>query len=101
MRPFLFYVEGDSKDDSANIWSVFLTPTTGGFVNLIQNNDILKNEEDVPKCSAKIYIEGKMVQCLESRPICQHYLNFGEVLFCNHPLKLEIADRTRIDNNKV
>ncbi|MEW6652456.1 MAG: hypothetical protein AB1394_03200 [Bacteroidota bacterium] len=59
-----------------------------------------KSEDDVPKCSAKVYIEGKMVRCLESKPICQHYMNFGEIIFCNHPLKFEIANAARNENKK-
>ncbi len=69
-------------------------------MDLTSDNGNSKSEGDVPKCSAKIYIEGEMVQCLESKPICQYYMNYGGVFFCNHPLKFEIANRTIIDNKK-
>ena len=65
--------------------------------NLPLNGDI-KREEDFPKCKAKEIIKGELVECLESRPLCQHYLYFGNSIYCTQPLKLEIAKRTREEN---
>jgi len=58
----------------------------------------IKSEEALPKCKATIIVEGKLVECLESEPLCQHYIHFGNSIYCIHPMNLEIAKRTHKKN---
>ena len=59
---------------------------------------LVKGKEDLPKCNAKEIVKGELIECLESKRLCDYFLNFGGGIFCTHPLKLEIAKRTREEN---
>ena len=66
----------------------------------LSTNENIKGEVDLPKCNAKEIVKGELVECLESKPLCEHYFHFGDGLYCKHPLKLEIAKRTREEKKR-
>lgn len=67
-------------------------------MNNLSQNENTKDEERVPICDAKVIVNGELVECLELKASCQQYINFGESIYCTHPLKLEIAKKSHEKN---
>ncbi len=65
------------------------------FLEKSMNTHQKVNMKEVEHCIAIEYITADMVECLVINPTCVFSKLFGRGIICNHPLRKEIAVRTR------
>ncbi|MEI7905995.1 MAG: hypothetical protein WCI84_01420 [Bacteroidota bacterium] len=52
-------------------------------------------QEAAPYCKVRDIVDGKVVECLEEKPLCTFSFGFGNNQFCSHPLRAEITKQNK------